>query len=81
MGRLQDEYAVLIEDADLVELELAKGLLIEAGIPWIAHGPDFDVAELGYSAHANVRGRAILVPNDALEPARAVLRKAWGRDV
>jgi len=81
MGRLQDEYAVLLEQADLVELELAKGLLIEAGIPWIAHGPDFDVAELGYSAHSTIRGRAILVPHDALEQARKVLRDAWGRDV
>jgi hypothetical protein len=80
MGRLQDEYAAVLENADLVAAELAKGLLAESGIPCLLHGPDFDVAELGVTGHMGVRGTSVLVPRSALTRAVAVLRGAWGPD-
>jgi hypothetical protein len=80
MGRLQDEYAVVLDEADLVAAELAKGLLEAEGIPCLLHGPDFDVAEFGTAGHAVVRGRAVLVPRVERERALAILRGAWGDD-
>jgi len=49
-----------------------------AGIPSLAHTPDFDMAELGRAAHDQVRGGVLLVPHALLEKARAALEEAWG---
>jgi len=75
-----EEVALLREALDQVECDLARNLLGEAGIPCLVEGPDFDIAELGRSAHANVRGQSLYVPRSALERARRVLEQAWGRD-
>ena len=72
--------AVLIEGLNAIELSMAKSLLNEAGIPSIARGPDFDVAELGRAAHDMLRGQDLLVPASALERAQSVLEQAWGPD-
>jgi len=79
-ARDENEPALLLEGADAVRAELAKGLLAGAGIPVVTRGPDFDVAELGRAAHDNLRGLALYVPAAALERAREILREAWGDD-
>jgi hypothetical protein len=76
--RPQDDFARLLEAADLVAIELARNLLDEAGIPSLVHGPDFDMAELGVAAHHAVRRRDLYVPRRALARAQAVLERAWG---
>lgn len=78
MARIEDEHALLLEAAEAVEVDLAQGLLEAAGIPSIAHGPDFDVAELGTAVHHALRRRDLYVPRASLEEARAVLERAWG---
>ena len=78
MGTPSEDFARLLEAVDPVELDLARGLLDEAGIPCMAHGPDFDVAELGRAVHATIRKPDLYVPRGALERAREVLRAAWG---
>jgi hypothetical protein len=75
-----DDFALLLEASDPTEVELARGLLSEAGIPCFVHGPDFDVAELGRAAHDVVRRPNVYVPKAALERAQAVLARAWGED-
>jgi len=80
MAATRDDPAVLLEAANPTVLELARGLLAEAGIPCLVQGPDFDVAELGLAAHQSVRGGDLLVPASALERARAVLEEAWGSE-
>jgi hypothetical protein len=42
------------------------------------HGPDFDVAELGISAHAAIRHQNVYMPHTAFEQASAILAEAWG---
>jgi hypothetical protein len=78
MGRPSDDYAVLLKGADTVEIDLARGLLREAGIPHLVHGSDFDVAELGVAAHHMVRGSNLYVPHELRDRARDVLKAAWG---
>ena len=78
MSRIEQEHARLLEAADAVELELAQGLLEAAGIPSLAHGPDFDMAELGTAVHQALRRRDLYVPRASLEAARAILQRAWG---
>jgi len=75
-----DEFALLLESVNKIEADLAQNLLKEAGIPSMTKGPDFDVAELGRSAHDMIRGQDLYVPASALERARAVLEHAWGKD-
>lgn len=75
-----EDRAVLLEGASMVEVDLARGLLAEAGIPCVVVGPDFDVAELGRAVHDTIRGRTVVVPRSALARARAVLAAAWGED-
>ena len=75
-----DEPALLLASVDGIKAELAKNLLGEAGIPVIAHGPDFDVAELGSFAHNMLRGTNLFVRSSELERAREILREAWGDD-
>ena len=72
---------LLARDLRWVELELVRSLLEEAGIPVLAHGPDFDVAELGTAAHANLRGRDLYVPPAAFEKARDLVVDALGEEV
>jgi hypothetical protein len=76
MGRIADDYATLLDSVTLVEANLARGLLDEAGIPCLFHGPDFDFAELGLSSHAAARGVSVYVPRAALAEAQEVLRAA-----
>ena len=73
---LQDDEAVLLEDATRAEIDLAKNLLEVAGIPSVVAGHHYDVAEL--AAHNVFRGRGLIVPRAMLEQARAVLKQAWG---
>lgn len=75
-----NEIVVLLAAPDAVEAELARGLLEEAGIPSMLHGPDMDMAELGVAAHASFTRPDLLVPALALEAARAILKEAWGED-
>jgi len=72
------EIVVLLAAPAPVEAELARGLLEEAGIPSMLHGPDMDMAELGVAAHASFTRPDLLVPAAALEAARAILKEAWG---
>jgi len=69
---------VLLSAPDPVKGELARGLLEEAGIPSMFHGPDRDVAELGTSIHMAFTRPDLLVPASALKDARAILVQAWG---
>ncbi len=78
MARIEDEHARLLTSADAVELHLAQELLESAGIPSLAHGPDFDLAELGTAVHDVLRRRDLYVPHACLAEARAVLERAWG---
>lgn len=78
MTRTPEGLALLLEAADPVEVQLARGLLEEAGIPSLTRGPDFDVAELGRAAHDSLRGTNLYVPEAALAQARATLEAAWG---
>lgn len=78
MGTPAEDFALLIEAADPIEIDLARSLLEAAGIPSLAHGPDFDVAELGSVVHQSLRHPDLYVPKQALEPARRVLDEAWG---
>lgn len=71
------DFDLVLEAATPTELVLARQLLEDAGIPSMAHGPDFDVAELGAAAHSIVRRQSLYVPKDAGERARAILRDAW----
>ena len=71
--------ALLLESVDSVTVELARGLLEEAGIPFVTRGPDFDMAEFGRVAHDALRGTNLFVPASALERARELLREAWGK--
>ena len=75
MERMDEEFAVLLEDVPGIHADMVKNLLEEAGIPCLLHGQDFDVAELG-AAHALVRGRTVLVPHAALEKARRLVDEA-----
>jgi hypothetical protein len=74
----RNEIVVLLVAPDPVEAELARGLLKEAGIPSMLHGPDMDMVELGVAAHAGLTRPDLLVPAAALEAARAILKEAWG---
>lgn len=78
MGRLEDDYALLLDGVDHVRAELARSILEAEGIPAMIHGPDFDVVELGIAAHASVRGVSIFVPKISEGPAREALEAAWG---
>ncbi len=78
MGRPRDDHALVIEAADPFAVDLARGLLEEAGIPCLVHGPDFDVGELGVVVHHSVRGANLYVPCGLGERARDVLQAAWG---
>ena len=72
------DRALLLRGANGIEIELARGLLSDAGIPCVTSGPDFDMAELGRAAHDMIRGQDLFVPASALERAREVLDEAWG---
>lgn len=74
------DHALLLDTVDATTADLACDLLDGAGIPYLRHAPDFDVAELGAAAHAAVRGVSVLVPRSALEDARTLLDDAWGPD-
>jgi hypothetical protein len=77
MGRIADDYATLLDSTSQVEADLAQGLLTEAGIPCLLHGPDFDRVELGNAMHGTAFGVSVYVPHAALERARSILRAAW----
>jgi hypothetical protein len=80
MGRPSDDYALLIEAVEPIELDLALGLLEQAGIPTLVHGGDFDLAELGLAAHNATRRPNLYVPHLLRGRARAVLDEAWGAE-
>jgi hypothetical protein len=73
-----EERALLLANANTIDVELVRGLLSAADIPCVIEGPDFDVAELGRSAHDMIRGQSVFVPRSALERAQEVLDRAWG---
>ncbi len=72
------EISVLLVAPDSIKADLARGLLEEAGIPSLLHGPDMDMAELGVAAHARFTRPDLLVPAAALGAARELLEEAWG---
>lgn len=74
------KLAILLEAPDATRAQLAKGLLDAAGIPHLEHGMDRDLAELGQAAHDVISRPDLMVPMEALERAREVLRAAWGDD-
>lgn len=80
MSSSYGDFDLVLEAATPADLELARQLLQDAGIPSLAHGPDFDVARLGSAAHGMVRRQNLYVPKGERERARAVLREAWGED-
>jgi len=77
---METKPVVLLSAPDPVKGELARGLLEEAGIPSIFHGPDRDVAELGTAVHMAFTRPDLLVPASALEEARELLKQAWGEE-
>lgn len=74
------DFALLLDAPSYVALELAKGLLDRAGIPFLIHGHDQDFAELGVAVHTAVTSPSLYVPRRALSRARDALREAWGDD-
>lgn len=76
MSRIDEDFALVLEGLNRIEVDLAKGLLESAGIPAMAHGPDFDWIELG-RAHDDVRGLDLYVPKDAYERAKEILDASW----
>ena len=68
--------ALLLDTVERTTADLARNLLVEAGIPAITHGPDFDVAELGAYAHDSIRGVSVFVPEETLEEAKELLDEA-----
>ncbi len=80
MSSPHDDFDRVLAAASPDALELARQLLAEAGIPSLAHGPDFDVAQLGSAAHNVLRRQDLFVPKGEGERARALLREAWGED-
>ncbi|HVS11336.1 MAG TPA: DUF2007 domain-containing protein [Planctomycetota bacterium] len=78
MGRLKDDYALVLKAGNTIQADLARNLFTEAGIPCLVHGPDFDVAEMGIAAHNMARGTNLYVPHGLREQAREVLQAAWG---
>jgi len=80
LPRLTDEFDVLLESIDALEGGMARAVLDEGGIPSMLHGPDFDVVEMGFTAHARARGTELLVPRGMRAAARQVLVDAWGED-
>lgn len=79
MASPSEEFDRILTGADPVQIELARSLLEAAGIPSLAHGPDFDVAELGRAAHDVLRHQDLFVPRGQGERALDVLEAAWGR--
>ena len=77
---MDNKPVVLLSAPDPVKGELARGLLEEAGIPSVFHGPDRDIAELGAAVHMAFTRPDLLVPASAVEDAREVLRRAWGEE-
>ena len=69
--------ALLLTGANTIQIDLARTLLEEAGIPFVLEGPDFDVAELGRGAHDMIRGQNLFVPAEQYERARELLDSAW----
>ena len=80
MSQYSEDFDVLLVAVDTIEGALASDVLAAAGIPSMLHGPDFDVAELGSSAHTRIRGANLLVPRGSHAKARAVLVEAWGEE-
>jgi hypothetical protein len=78
VGLPADDFALILRAADVIEADLARGLLEAAEIPVLLHGPDFDFAELGAAVHHMVRGRDLYVPRELQARAVDVLRGAWG---
>lgn len=79
---MDDANSVLLLSAvNQIEADLARGLLEEAGIAHYVSGPDFDVVELGRSAHSVLRGADVYVHPADLERARKLLEEAWGRPI
>ncbi len=78
MTRIRDEFDLVLASVDMIEGEMARGLLEAAGIPSLLHGPDFDVAELGTASHMMLRKADLFVPKGAREAARRVMVAAWG---
>ncbi len=77
---MSEDKALLLESANRIQLELAAGLLREAGIPFVIEGPDFDMAELGRAAHNMIRGQNLYVPRSARARAAAILDEAWSEE-
>jgi hypothetical protein len=80
LGRFQDRFDVLLVAVDAIEGGMASSVLEAAGIPSLLHGPDFDVAELGFASHSRTRGANLLVPKGSRDAARAALVEAWGEE-
>lgn len=79
-GTEDREFVVLLSISTNFQAMLARDLLVEAGIPCLLEGPDFDVVELGQAAHDSARGRDVLVPRERADEARALLEEAWGEE-
>jgi len=79
MGSPSKDFERVLAAADPVTIELARGILSGAGIPSLAHGPDFDVAELGRAAHDVMRHQDLYVPRGELTRSLDLLEEAWGK--
>jgi hypothetical protein len=78
MGSPSEDFDRILTAADSVTIQLARDILAAAGIPSLAHGPDFDVAELGRAAHDVMRRQDLYVPRGAGERSLDLLEEAWG---
>lgn len=81
MKHSDEGHALVLEGVDKMVADMARGLLTEAGIPSLLHGPDFDVAELGVAAHSTIRGLGVYVPRSAEARAKEILDEAFGGEV
>lgn len=78
MESLREDYALILEGSARVELDLARTLLEEAGIPCLldAHGFELDAQDaIGV---ASVPYGNLYVPRAARAAAHALLEAAWG---
>jgi hypothetical protein len=78
MTRLDQDYARVLSGIDPLTGEMAKNLLLEAGVPSLVTGPDYNTAEAGALRYNHARTLAVFVPRAAEALARDVLDEAFG---
>jgi len=71
------DHSLLLSASSYVELELARNLLDQAGIPCFVDGHPFNALEDPGRQWSGTR-RDLFVPRSKLDRARELLKSAWG---